>query len=68
MRVCVQRFAVTESAEVTAYAAALRAELGWLVEQGLITANKTQFLTPEGPKQFSKPSIYEVSALSHTSP
>ena len=42
------------------YASALRAEIELLMINGAMLPNKTQFATAGGPKQFSKPFIYEM--------
>eukprot|EP00656_Telonema_subtile_P037091 TRINITY_DN4119_c0_g1_i2.p1 TRINITY_DN4119_c0_g1~~TRINITY_DN4119_c0_g1_i2.p1 ORF type:complete len:417 (-),score=89.01 TRINITY_DN4119_c0_g1_i2:67-1185(-) len=55
-----QGYVVVDGALGEGYAHALQTELAWLVQCGLIAPNKTQFMTADGPKQFSKPSIYEV--------
>eukprot|EP00658_Telonema_sp_P-2_P043568 TRINITY_DN3149_c0_g1_i2.p1 TRINITY_DN3149_c0_g1~~TRINITY_DN3149_c0_g1_i2.p1 ORF type:complete len:313 (-),score=46.62 TRINITY_DN3149_c0_g1_i2:129-1067(-) len=53
-------WAVVDGALGEGYASALRAELEWLQRKGLMSPNKTQFTTADGPKQFSKPHILEL--------
>lgn len=58
--VLLQGFVVVDNACGLAWATALRGEMEWLMENGHMLPNKTQFNTAEGPKQFSKPHIFEV--------
>jgi len=55
-----QGFIVVDGVCGSAWATALRQEMEWLMDAGHMLPNKTQFNTAEGPKQFSKPHIFEV--------
>jgi len=53
-------YVVIDNALGEQFCGALRAELQWLAAQNLMQKNQTQFTTPDGPKQFSKPGIFEM--------
>ena len=56
-------YVVIDNALGEQFCGALRAELQWLAVNNLMQKNQTQFTTPDGPKQFSKPGIFEVSTV-----